>query len=70
MSKDRKILALIHNLFPDRSLVRLLAAQVEFMPKSDLFVGQGCHKCFSVTLCGTRIYTKCNKLFVGPVLKN
>jgi len=70
MSKDLKNFVLIHKLFPDRSLVKHLAVQVEFMSKSNLFLGQGCHKCFSVTLCGTRIYTKCNKLFAGPVLKN
>jgi hypothetical protein len=46
MSKDRKILALIHNLFPERRLVRHLAARVEFMPRSDLFFRTGVSQMF------------------------
>lgn len=43
MSKDLKSLALIHNLFPD---LRLLTAQVEFMPRSDLLFKTGVSQMF------------------------
>lgn len=48
MSKDGKILALIHNLFPyRRPVIRVhLAAQVEFMPRSDLFFRTGVSQMF------------------------